>query len=181
MGNFNCLKQLDTFCHILLCNEVSRRSSINQGKCFYRVITGTFPKKFQERLNIDDDNKENLIFVYSHFAPVFGFACGCLGLSLELTDKLFMRMAIRDVISAAARLNIIGPMDGSYLQAEFGRLIENNYLLNNETIEDVSPNEVIVLGSPINFYNDIRPHQTAPITDFLQSRQDLLYSRLFNS
>lgn len=59
-----------------------------------------------------------------YFAPIFGLVCGILRLPLYLTERMFLRCVLRDVIAASSRLNIIGPLQGVRLQADFAGKIE---------------------------------------------------------
>ena len=48
--------------------------------------------------------------LHGHFAPVFGFMCGLLKLSLVQTQQLFLFSTLRTVIASAVRLGNIGPL-----------------------------------------------------------------------
>ena len=54
-----------------------------------------------------------------HFAPIFGCLCGRLGITLPILERMYMRMLLRDLISAATRLSVVGPLEGSRLQAHY--------------------------------------------------------------
>jgi urease accessory protein UreF len=141
---------------------------------------------------------------------MFGVVCKALGLSLDLCDRVFLRIFLRDLVSAAVRLNLIGPMEGARMQVEAFQKMDT--LLRgahsgDETYTTSIPaqtrhsNVTSVAGSTgivpkggdagkleqawcvgaVGFYHGHAPVQTAPIVDFLQSRHDLLYSRLFMS
>ena len=64
-------------------------------------------------------------------------------------------------MSCASRLNVIGPLDGARIQVELVRYIEG-------MLTDRSNDRTV-------------PKQVSPILEFVQSRHDVLYSRLFNS
>lgn len=170
--------QLDSYCHAVLTNEVSRRCSINQGKCFFRVIvTGTL--SISDQLNLLNTSEQKLNF---HHAPLFGITCGFLKISLESTIKVYLRIALRDLISASARLGIIGPMEGVSVQVLYINKLESwieNYLtpIEEPLIDSCDPCSSLIP----RFYNGKIPRQCAPIVDIIQSQQDLLYTRLFNS
>ena len=47
--------------------------------------------------------------------------------------------------------------------------------------DDDDDDAIVILKQPVRFYGNVAPSQHAPVVDFLQSRQDTLYTRLFNS
>jgi urease accessory protein len=112
---------------------------------------------------------------------LFGFACGCLGLSLELSSRLYLRGVLRDLLSSAVRLNQLGPLEASSLQARFAPLIEALLVQGGDALIDGGEGGEGEGGVGEGFYRGRGPVQTAPIVDFIQSRHDLIYSRLFNS
>jgi hypothetical protein len=46
---------------------------------------------------------------------------------------------------------------------------------------DPADESIVILKQPLHFYGNVVPSQRAPVVDFLQSRHDTLYTRLFNS
>jgi hypothetical protein len=50
-----------------------------------------------------------------------------------------------------------------------------------EGADDNDDDAIVILKQPVRFYGNVAPSQHAPVVDFLQSRQDTLYTRLFNS
>jgi urease accessory protein len=146
-------------------------------------------------------NHSKLVRVHTHFAPIFGLVCKLLNISMGLTDRVFLRMFLRDLVSAGIRLNLIGPIEGVRLQAESFHKLEQ--LLNSPELCDSQENSkrthsfdnsvhvahavtrdvstVRHRRRNVNFYLGIAPVQSAPVIDTLQSRHDVLYSRLFNS
>ena len=152
-------------------NEVSRRASLNQGKCFIRVALEAFGDKistFQILSNIIQHKKlsnSHEIQIYGHYSVIFGISCKLLNISWINTLKVYFRIIIRDIINSACRLNLIGPLEGSKIQAEFTIEIES-------TIKEILRKEESVNEKPI---------QISPFYEIIQARHDLLYSRLFNS
>ena len=88
------------------------------GKCFLRAIKECFPS-----LDCDIDEAMGVI-IEPHYAPVFGLLCRMMGISMSLCERMFLRMHLRDLVSAAVRLNIIGPMEGVRVQAQTFPLLE---------------------------------------------------------
>ena len=105
------------------------------GKCFFRIISEAFESKIRKSI-IDKvkgllwmrrDNStsgETPDIFHGHYWPIFGALCGLLKLSADVTDRIFLRLLLRDLFSCAARLNIIGPLEGARMQFEFGSIIE---------------------------------------------------------
>ena len=132
-----------------------------------------------------------------HFPPMFGVICGILGLSIDLTETMYLRCVLRDLISAAGRLNIIGPLQGAKLQLKFIEVVEDllrkfraQLLVQKTEKEAVQTSFRLSMraengkdGAPTkrSRMQALTPVSTAPILELLQSRHDLLYSRLFNS
>ena len=103
---------------------------------------------------------------------------------------------MRDLISSAHRLNVIGPLEGARMQAEFSGVLEGMFQkreeLNNPRTLSLDHNTGTYVDAEeaelkTNFgicFEDrfvFRPKQTAPILELLQASHDNLYSRLFNS
>jgi len=141
----NNIKSIDEKCQLVLNNNVSRRSSINQGKCFLRASKEAFfnnnnnntdtsnHEKIQQlskiiHMKTDDDNNNN---IYGHYPTIFGLVCGFLNISELITKKIFFRCFVRDLFSSAYRLNIIGPLEGANLQAIVCKNLERNLLMND--------------------------------------------------
>eukprot|EP01036_Dinobryon_divergens_P029536 gene29536-38651_t len=185
------LTQLDILANCILTNDIARRASVMQGKCFYKVIMESYPTKMNALHNALQlsSGAHHLPPLNFHFAPIFGCLCGRLGITLPILERMYMRMLLRDLISAATRLSVVGPLEGSRLQAHYAGFIEE--LLSSQAIQGVEQVEgaddddnddaIVILKQPVRFYGNVAPSQHAPVVDFLQSRQDTLYARLFNS
>jgi len=201
----NHIKSIDEKCQLVLNNNVSRRSSINQGKCFLRASKEAFfnnnnnttnnnDEKIQQlskiiQMKTDDDNNK----IYGHYPTIFGLVCGLLNISELITKKIFFRCFVRDLFSSAYRLNIIGPLEGANLQAIVCKNLERNLLMNDNYNNDNNNNDEYISkkrkandiddNKVNNDDNNIRqvPVTTVPILEILQGRHDLLYCRLFNS
>ena len=138
------LRHVDGYCHTILTNEVSRRASRAQGKCFLRAATEAFSstsprlQQFTSALIASsssstttqqamNDNVRNQYEWTSqcHFTPLFGAICGILGLTQHLTSRMYLRCTLRDLMSSAARLNILGPLEGAKVRCELTASIES--------------------------------------------------------
>lgn len=154
--NINCnewlnnISIIDEKCHLALNNNVSRRSSINQGKCFLRASKEAFftnnnisnsndQEKIQKlsliiQTTSSNNNDNNNHIIYGHYATIFGLVCGLLDISEILTRKIFLRCFIRDIFSSAYRLNVIGPLEGANLQATVCTNLDKRKVSNNRSI-----------------------------------------------
>jgi urease accessory protein len=205
---------IDERCNVITTNEVTHRASVHQGKCMLRVISDVFEHTSSminavlHPTHLSRMNKEasNPYKFQSHYAPAFGMICGLLKLPLPLARKLYFRCVLRDLISAASRLNIIGPLEGVQVQVEYSRKIEKllrqfeerdserTSVCNGTSEETVDLHETKRLKTchgtdchgTVSLGENARKNMpttssTAPILELLQGRHDLLYSRLFNS
>jgi urease accessory protein len=105
-------EEVDQRCDAFLSNHVANRASRTQGQAFMasaeRIFGGTELKDFRERLLADD--------APSHFAPAFGAVARLLLLEPAVAARLFVFTQLRGSISAAVRLNIVGPGEGQAIQ-----------------------------------------------------------------
>ena len=104
-----------------------------------------------------------------HFIPLFGAVCGILGLTQNLTSRMYLRCTLRDLLSSAARLNILGPLEGARLRCELTASIE--WLLSQhtqkhtqDTVTDqrLSYNEHAGIQSPSNHLNPVTVASSLP-------------------
>ena len=147
--------------------------------CLHRSFEGIdVPKKHQSGKK--NENRDEKV-MQGHYPVVFGAVSAALGLPLPMACRAFMRCVLRDICSCATRLNIVGPLEGSNIQAKLSAVVEEMISAKS------SPNEREVLEDEIfgapqleGLFSEI-PSTSSPMIDMVQSRHDLLYSRLFNS
>lgn len=117
-----------------------------------------------------------------HYAPSFGVICGVLSISVQITRLLFLRCVVRDMLSSATRLSVVGPLEGVRLQVQLIPVIVS---MLKERAEYKNRVSVFITGSAINDDDTansfLSATQTAPMLDMLQARHEMLYTRLFNS
>ena len=79
----------------------------------------------------------------------------------DQTRRLFLFLHCRSIVSAAVRLNIVGPYGGQRLLTQLSERVDH---------------AIDMYGgqSKVSF-------QTNPLLDLLQNHHDRLYSKLFNS
>jgi urease accessory protein UreF len=102
--------------------------------------------------------------VQGHHAPVFGLIGGMLQMPADVLAEAYLFTMSRDLISAAVRLGIVGPMHGVALQRQLMPLV-------GSLLEEVD-----ALG-----IDEYSAAQTAPLIELLQGNHNMLYSRLFQS
>lgn len=197
------LLQLDQVCNATVTNEASIRSSITQGKCFFKACKACFSRgsddlydysifvgtnngkdeAFDRVARVLDDALDNHSEdMQGHYPVVFGAVGAGLGLSLSMTCRAFMRCVLRDLCSCATRLNIVGPLEGANMQAKVAPTVEgmiSAYCDNTEGVV-VENDSVYSQGALKGLFSRV-PVSPSPLVDLLQSRHDALYSRLFNS
>ncbi len=102
--------------------------------------------------------------IQGHFAPLFGLICKRLDLEEDHAriGQVFMYASLRAVVSAAVRMNMIGPIEGQRIQASC-------YQLAQKIVSEHIDRPLEQLG------------QTCPLLDIIQGSHDTLYSRLFNT
>jgi len=150
--------EVDEICDAFLSNHVTNRASRLQGQAWLASADRTFSNAEIQRFGTLASEKQ----LPRHFAPVFGRVSALLGLDLGSTSRLFVFLQLRGWISAAVRLNIIGPMEGQRIQHNLSAEAESAAAqFGSIPLEDAA--------------------QTAPLLDLWQGTQDRLYSRLFQT
>ena len=97
-----------------------------------------------------------------HHAPVFGLICGLVGMDSGTSQRAYMFMTMRDVISAATRLNFVGPLGAAVLQHQIATVAEAmSTKWMDRPVEDAC--------------------QTAPLLDTIQGCHGYLFPRLICS
>jgi urease accessory protein len=152
---------LDTHFDAFTTNHVANRASRTQGRAFLTTCERAFTAAAKNsildlRRNLQEQN------LPTHFPTVFGNILHHLSVHRTQTLRLFLFNHLRGFISAAVRLNIVGPLDGQALQSQLATFAEELLIrTQNLSIEEAT--------------------QTAPLLDIFQATQDRLYSRLFQS
>lgn len=152
--------RLDRMLNATLTNEVGRKASISQGSALMRVAAAVFSEIHS--LKAMREACLGTGTVAFHHAPVFGLVCGLVGLDSRTSQRAYMFITMRDVISAATRLNLVGPMGAAVLQHRIAPVAE------------VILTKLMDRGAEESF-------QTAPLLDTVQGCHGYLFSRLFCS
>jgi urease accessory protein UreF len=125
---------------------------------------------------------------YGHAAPIYGILSASLGISPMDSCRVFAFGVARDSVSAAVRLNLIGPTEGlSILDSVGRRAVEKG--LEEGLLGVISEN--LVNGSSSDELAEKRDAQLdrwlrsvatcAPLMDTIQPLHDLLSLRLFKT
>lgn len=152
--------KLDRMLDATLTNEVGRKASILQGSALMRVAAAVYLEipslKSMRNASLSSGS------VSFHHAPIFGLVCGLLGIDADTSQKAYMFITMRDVISAATRLNLVGPLGAAVLQHQVSIVAEDlSKKWMNRTVEEAC--------------------QTSPLLDTIQGCHGYLFSRLFCS
>jgi urease accessory protein len=150
--------EVDQHCDALLSNHVANRASRLQGQAMLATCERTFPREALRQFRDQVLDSE----LPTHGAPIFGKIAAILTLDAASTARLFVFTQLRGWISAAVRLNIVGPIEGQRVQHELAPDCERCAA----QFGCVSLDEVC---------------QTAPLLDLWQGTQGRLYSRLFQT
>lgn len=158
--DFETRRKLDKMLDAMLTNEVSRKASISQGSALMRVAASVY----SEIPSLKSMREASLSsgVVSFHHAPMFGVICGLLGLDSATSQRAYMFITMRDVISAATRLNLVGALGAAVLQHKIASVAEA--ILNrwkDRPVEEAC--------------------QTVALLDIVQGCHGYLFSRLFCS
>ncbi|KAK6919887.1 Urease accessory protein UreF [Dillenia turbinata] len=119
MANWHKLEKL---LDATLTNEVGRKASTSQGSALMRVAAAVFTEI--PSLKMMRDASLGSGAVSFHHAPVFGLICGLLGLGSGASQRAYMFITMRDIISAATRLNLVGPLGAAVMQHQIASVAE---------------------------------------------------------
>jgi urease accessory protein len=181
------LIEIDGFAGATLWSHVARRASTTQGRALLDVAARSFGHQatpVDERVALlrgeIEDGPANLVEARAalsrgelegHLAPAFGFVTRVLGIDRDQAVATFLHLGVRSALSAAVRLGAIGPTES---QAMHLRLHPNLDAALTSAREDARLRGARALG-----LEDIA--QPSPILELIQTTQDRLYSRLFQS
>ena len=115
-----------------------------------------------------------------HLATSFGAVAGSLGLSSARAARLFAYLTLRDTLSAATRLNLVGPLRaGAALRRCSGRV----EALAAEAARRAAraAGDAEARGGCAATAAARRAAGASPLVDVVQGGHDALYSRLFSS
>ncbi len=153
---FYALKEWDD---LMVINEVIK-ASLTQGKAWLRLMHNLFPDKDLTNMETNIRKRLKKWGLKPHYLYVFSFTLNYIGFDSKSIKELFTYMLIRDQISSAIRLGIIGPNMAQTVQAN---------VLNN---------------CSYNFTNSgsyIHAYRSTVIVDIAQGGHKDIYSKLFQN
>lgn len=159
----------------LRCNmssHVASRASSTQGSGILRAFSSAFPhispavKLLKKRILLLDPE---LADFSGHAATCFGAVAGMLKIDNETCSAMFLYTTARDMVNAAVRMNLIGPLEGMQVTNEL--CISITELIKTHLIPLLSNGSICTSSV----------HQVCPLVEVLANAHDRLYTRLFNS
>lgn len=181
-------------CHVVLSNHVTNRASVAQGCALLRAACTMYANEFEStavsilhQLRLHSKRSQSIGRISAssaststsarastdllhkspcilHHAPVFGLVIKAAQIDIDIGYRMILFTVLRDTISAATRLNIIGPIAACRLQVELAPITEEIYSMYCDQVTDLD--------------NVCQPH---PFLEVVQGTQDRLYSKLFAS
>lgn len=149
--------EIDLFCHSLLSNPVSNRASRMQGQALVSAAIRCLGCTDLESTRSSWDHSTS-----GHFAPAFGLVLHHLDIPFETAGPMYLFVQVRGWISAAVRLNIIGPFEAQKIQANLGEESDRTW-------------------HRCHSLQMVDSAQTSPLLELWQAHHGMLYSRLFQS
>jgi urease accessory protein len=156
--DFEQLSTMLQFYDAMTTAPAMRQASQTQGKNWLRLLLDLYPEVGLQQLRqwLADAG------LPTHFTLLFGAILRSIGLAETPAKQLFLFQTLRDQMSAAVRLGVIGPLEAARRQhGLYGYC--SSLLLEMDGIEYT------------------RATRTAPQLDISQSLHEHLYSRLFQS
>jgi urease accessory protein len=150
------LAELDARCDAATPGHVANRASRAQGRALLRAALALGPAA---RALEEEVRRARLA---AHLAPVSGALLARLGASEDEAARLHLFLVARGVVSAGVRLGLIGPLEAQATLVRAGATAE-----------------AVLAASGGRAPEDAAA--SSPLLDLLQSHQDRLYSRLFQS
>ena len=172
--------RLDRYAHATLAaNGPGCRASLDQGHGLLRVAiqwiegaaAGASP--LLELLRRIQAKIERSSSTTGHVGPIFGLAGAHLGLSADATVRVVGYCAARDMVSAAVRLNLVGPMAGVSLLDRTQGAVDEGIRVALEEMPSRSAADPLAM---------VRNAATcSPIVEAVHPTHDMLALRLFRT
>jgi urease accessory protein UreF len=183
-------KELDALLRASTTSHVASRASVNQGSALLRA----FSLSFHEISTILQSLKRHTLKVHhsladctGHGATCFGAVCGLLNIDDETCCNMFLYTVLRDMVNAAVRMNLIGPLEGGRLIHDLCLAVEKlmqedvSHLLRLNLMEETDQDYKDPTRKATVFIDVECAHQVCPLIEILSNVHDRLYTRLFNS
>lgn len=180
---------------LLITNGPSCRASLDQGKNLWRVALSTFLTSPESKMtdhallckiiaileSVIDSSEQA-----GHMTTVLGVVSRLLQLAAQDATRLYGYCVARDVVNAAVRLNLIGPMEGQTILLHHAQQASSDGIFRSEAAIASS-----FSGEPKSFYEGMNSESlqsmlsasigSAPILDSIHPCHDILATRLFRT
>jgi urease accessory protein len=153
MPIFQACREADAF----LLSAVQNRASRAQGRGLVRVAREAFGDRPNVATLLDAAEASSM-----HHAPIFGALVHALDIPIEAASRIFLHGAARNLLSAAVRLGMVGPLEAQRILAASAPLLTKVI----ERCADLDVSDAAL---------------TSPIFDLTAALHDRLYTRLFQS
>ncbi|MFY3743612.1 urease accessory protein UreF [Anaeromyxobacter sp. Red801] len=150
------LAPLDARCDAATPGAVANRASRAQGWALLRAASALHPAAAA----LEDQVRRDALA--GHLAPAWGALLGRLGATEDEACRLHLFVVARGIVSAGVRLGLAGPLEAQGLLLRAGAVAD-------------AVLAACAAGTPED------ATAASPLLDLLQSHQDRLYSRLFQS
>ncbi|GAX22231.1 hypothetical protein FisN_19Lh299 [Fistulifera solaris] len=127
--DWNVYTRIQELAHAHLCsNEMSCRVSLDQGRSLLRIFSSWKEEESKQvgndktaalarmrRMYTELSTSSNATTPHHHLTPIWGALTGSFGLPEEEACHLLGYCVARDIVSAAVRMNLLGPMQSTEL------------------------------------------------------------------
>ncbi|KAI9434451.1 hypothetical protein H4582DRAFT_1818617 [Lactarius indigo] len=193
------LTRLDALYDASTLNHVARRASCAQGAALLTLYTRGFTRPSalltDAATDYDEQREKRAAALVAalklrvrrgepdapagHLPVCWGVLTGALGLTVDRGAHLHLFLHARGVLSAAVRMNIVGPYAAQQLLLHAVRHVVDDALRSTaHLISGALCDEEVDSGERAD---ERLPATTWPLGEILAARHDLLHSRIFNS
>jgi urease accessory protein UreF len=173
---------------LMISNGPGRRASLDQGLGLLRIAPSLLRSndlaihnreilELWEKIRQSIDNHE--ASYVGHAAPIYGILSASLGMSPLDACRIFAFGAARDTVSAAVRLNLVGPMEGLSILDRDGRVAAEEGL-EEGLLGMLRSGECMTREAKLEHWLT-SVATCAPVLDTIQPIHDLLSVRLFRT
>lgn len=127
------------------------RASVTQAKNWLRLLESFYPEADLAAIG----RWHAQAGLPLHLVPAFGLALTRLGFPLADIQTMYLHMALRDQLSAAIRLGVIGPMEGHRLQHDFYAVFEELLARHADQGYQQATRSAFLLDTAQAFHDDI--------------------------
>jgi len=177
------LIKLDDLYESMTLNHVARRASRAQGVALLTLYSKGFTPPSVNNFASAELNSAHLLMLIDelkihvrslttpgHLPICWGVLTAALGLSLERSQYLHIFLHARSLLSAAVRLNVVGPYGAQQFLLHSVRPLVARELAQCKDLRTITIDE-----------REDGPAGTWPLGEILAARHDLQHSRIFNS